>query len=127
MAEHPDDLRYTTDHEWVRIDGDLATVGITDFAQDSLGDIVFVSLPEPDAEVQAGAECGEIESTKSVSALVAPVSGAVTEINTALDAAPEAINSDPYGDGWMFQVRLADPAALPDTLLTAEQYREQIS
>lgn len=105
----PEDLKYTSDHEWVRTEtddeGDLLRVGITDYAQDALGDIVFVTLPEPGTELTAGDTCGEVESTKSVSEIYAPVSGRVVERNEALDSAPELVNSDPYGDGWMFSVR----------------------
>ena len=105
----PEDLKYTSDHEWVRTEtddeGELLRVGITDYAQDALGDIVFVTLPEPGAELTAGDTCGEVESTKSVSEIYAPVSGRVVERNEALDSAPELVNSDPYGDGWMFSVR----------------------
>jgi glycine cleavage system H protein len=119
--EYPDDLRYTHEHEWVRVDGDLARVGITAYAQDSLGDIVFVTLPAEGEQVQAGQTCGEIESTKSVSDLYAPVSGAVTASNDALDASPELVNSDPYGEGWLFEVRLSPDGG--DGLLSAEDYR----
>ena len=105
----PEDLKYTKDHEWVRTesdaDGELVRVGVTDYAQDALGDIVFVTLPETGAEVRAGQACGEIESTKSVSDVYAPVTGTVVERNEALDASPELVNSDPYGDGWMMTIR----------------------
>jgi len=107
----PEDLKYTSDHEWVRAEtddeGELVRVGITDYAQDALGDIVFVTLPEPGTELTAGDTCGEVESTKSVSEIYAPVSGRVVERNEALDSAPELVNSDPYGEGWMFSVRPA--------------------
>ena len=101
----PEDLQYTKDHEWVRHEGDTVRVGVTDYAQDALGDIVFVTLPDTGTQVTAGETCGEIESTKSVSELYAPVTGTVVERNDALDAAPELVNSDPYGDGWMLAIR----------------------
>ena len=127
MAEfdYPQDLRYTSDHEWVRVDGDRARVGITAYAQDALGDIVFVSLPAVGAAVTAGTECGEIESTKSVSAVLSPVSGPVAEVNSELDSAPELVNSDPYGGGWMFEVEVSGPEAL-DGLMTADEYAAQL-
>ena len=116
-------LRYTSEHEWVAESEDGAVrIGITDYAQDALGDIVFVELPTPGTVVRAGEACGEVESTKSVSELFAPVSGTVTARNEGLDAAPETVNGDPYGDGWMFEVR-PDDAASVEALLTAEAYR----
>jgi glycine cleavage system H protein len=124
--EYPDDLRYTSDHEWVRAEGGRVRVGITAYAQDALGDIVFVQLPDAGSAVDAGAAVGEVESTKSVSDLFAPISGTVVERNEALDATPELVNSDPYGLGWMFEVEPADPGAV-DALLTADQYRDQLS
>jgi glycine cleavage system H protein len=124
--EYPDDLRYTSDHEWVRAEGSRVRVGITAYAQDALGDIVFVQLPDAGSSVDAGAAVGEVESTKSVSDLFAPISGTVVERNEALDATPELVNSDPYGQGWMFEVEPADPGAV-DSLLTADQYRDQLS
>jgi glycine cleavage system H protein len=123
--ELPEDLRYTPAHEWVRVDGDIARVGITSHAQSALGDIVYVQLPECGASVDAGQPVGEVESTKSVSDIYAPVSGEVTSRNDALDAAPELVNSDPYGDGWMFELRLVDPGAV-DGLLDAAAYRSAI-
>jgi glycine cleavage system H protein len=117
----PEDLRYTSDHEWVRTEGDLVRVGVTDYAQEALGDIVFVTLPEVGAQVTAGDTCGEVESTKSVSDLFAPVSGTVAERNEALDGAPELVNSDPYGDGWMMTIRPDDTGAV-DSLLDATTY-----
>jgi glycine cleavage system H protein len=123
--EYPDDLRYTAAHEWVRPAGDVVRVGITAFAQDALGDIVFVTLPEEGEEVQAGSACGEVESTKSVSDIYAPVSGTVAGRNPALDATPELVNSDPYGEGWMFEIRPADPDAV-DGLLSAADYQAQL-
>ena len=111
--EYPSDLRYTTDHEWVREgDENVVRIGITSFAQDALGDVVYVSLPAVGDSVAAGDSCGEVESTKSVSDVYAPLSGEVTAVNEALDGTPELINSDPYGDGWMFEMRVADPSTL---------------
>ena len=124
--EYPDQLRYTSDHEWVSSLGDRVRVGITAYAQDALGDIVFVSLPDEGASVSAGSSVGEVESTKSVSDLYAPISGRVVARNEALDASPDLVNTDPYGEGWMFEVEPADPAAV-DGLLSAEQYRAQLS
>lgn len=122
--EIPDDLRYTAEHEWVRLGDDgVARVGITAYAQDALGDVVFVTLPEQGTQVGPGQACGEVESTKSVSDIFAPVEGTVTARNDDLDATPELINSAPYGGGWMFEVRLADPGAV-DNLLDAPAYRE---
>jgi glycine cleavage system H protein len=123
--EYPDDLHYTPEHEWVKVDGDVVRVGITAFAQDALGDIVFVTLPEEGAQVTAGSPCGEVESTKSVSDIYAPVSGTVARHNAALDASPELVNTDPYGDGWMFEIRPDDPGAA-DALLPAADYRAQL-
>lgn len=120
----PEGLRYTSEHEWVAEAGDgLVRVGITDYAQDALGDIVFVELPAPGTAVQPGQACGEVESTKSVSELFAPVAGTVTGRNEALDAAPESVNGDPYGQGWMFEVRVEDPAEV-EALLTPQAYRD---
>lgn len=118
----PGELKYTSEHEWVRVeDADTVTVGITHYAQDSLGDIVFVSLPAAGTAVEAGESCGEVESTKSVSDLYAPVSGEVVEVNAAVDANPELINSAPYGDGWLMRIRLSEPEQV-DGLLTASDY-----
>lgn len=122
VTVYPEDLRYTTEHEWVRTEGEKVRVGVTDFAQDALGDIVFVTLPEVGAEVEAGAPCGEVESTKSVSDLYAPVSGTVVATNANLDGAPELVNSDPYGDGWMMEIRPDDPASVGG-LLDADAYQ----
>jgi glycine cleavage system H protein len=118
----PDDLRYSAEHEWVRVDANLATVGITDFAQDSLGDVVFVQLPEVGTDVIAGASVSEIESTKSVSDIYAPVSGVVTAVNEALADTPELVNQDPYGQGWIMTIELSEPAEV-DALLDAGAYR----
>ena len=124
--EYPDQLRYTSEHEWVQPAGNRVRVGITAYAQDALGDIVFVSLPDEGATVSAGSSVGEVESTKSVSDLYAPISGTVVARNEALDASPDLVNTDPYGEGWMFEVEPADPEAV-DGLLTSEQYRAQLS
>ncbi|MEO7751985.1 MAG: glycine cleavage system protein GcvH [Terracoccus sp.] len=124
--DHPDDLRYTSDHEWVRADGDTVRIGITAFAQEALGDVVYVSLPAVGDSVSVGDACGEVESTKSVSDVYAPLEGEVTATNPALEATPELINSDPYGEGWMFEMRLADVGAL-DGLMEADAYRASLS
>jgi glycine cleavage system H protein len=118
---NPEELRYTREHEWVREDGDTVRVGVTDFAQEALGDIVFVTLPEVGAEVTAGQPCGEVESTKSVSDIYAPVSGTVVARNETLDASPELVNSDPYGEGWMMEIRPEDPGSVQG-LLDAGSY-----
>ncbi|MGH9000617.1 MAG: glycine cleavage system protein GcvH [Acidimicrobiia bacterium] len=119
----PDELRYTSEHEWVRVEGDLARVGITDYAQDALGDVVYVSLPEVGATVVAMGACAEVESTKSVSDVFAPVSGTVREVNADLGDAPQTINEDPYGKGWVFAVEMADTSEV-DGLLDAAAYRQ---
>ena len=124
MSDVPDDLKYTAEHEWVRVDGsNTARIGITDYAQQALGDVVYVSLPDVGASVQKGAAVGEIESTKSVSDLYAPLTGTVTARNDDLDAQPELINSAPYGAGWVFEIELAD-ASETDSLLAASAYTE---
>jgi len=117
----PSDLRYTKEHEWVRVAGDEATIGITQHAADQLGDIVFVELPEPGRRLAQFATFGVVESVKAVSDLFAPVAGEVIEGNTSLTATPEVVNSDPYGAGWMLRVRLSDPAQL-EQLLDAAAY-----
>ena len=117
----PPELKYTKEHEWVRVEGDSGTIGITDYAQDQLGDIVFVELPAVGAEISAAQKLGEIESVKAVSELFAPVSGEVTEANDGLADSPESVNDDPYGDGWLIKVRLSDAAEL-DKLLSADEY-----
>lgn len=119
----PEDLRYTPEHEWVRSAGEVVRVGITHYAQDSLGDVVFVELPEPGAEVEAGASIGEIESTKSVSDVCAPVAGTVSARNEALGDSPDLINSDPYGQGWMLEIRPSDSSAA-EGLLDAAAYEK---
>lgn len=118
----PEELKYTAEHEWVSSgDGESVRVGITDYAQEALGDIVFVQLPEIGARITAGEPCGELESTKSVSDLFAPLTGVVTARNEALDGQPELVNSDPYGEGWIFDVTPDDPSEV-DALLSAKQY-----
>ena len=122
--EYPADLRYTSDHEWVKDQGDgVVRIGITAFAQDALGDVVYVSLPGVGDTVSAGDTCGEVESTKSVSDLYAPLSGEVTAVNSALDGAPELVNTAPYSDGWMYELRPSD-AGGASGLLDVAAYRE---
>ena len=119
----PAELRYTQEHEWVAIDGDVASVGITAYATQALGDVVYVSLPEVGATVTAGEPCGEVESTKSVSELYSPVDGEVVEVNEELDDDPGLINAEPYGLGWMFRVRVANGGE-PTGLLSPAEYEE---
>lgn len=125
---YPPELRYTQEHEWVAIDGDTVSIGITEYAAQALGDVVFVSLPSPGTVLTAGEACGEIESVKSVSDLYAPVDGEVTEINTELDDDPALVNSEPYGAGWMLRVLVArgedGEPAVPSGLLSAADYEE---
>lgn len=121
----PEDLHYSREHEWVRLDGDIATVGVTAYAQDQLGDIVFVELPAEGEAVGAGSVIGELESTKSVSDVFSPVDGEVVERNDALEAAPEIINSDPYGEGWLLRIRVAGDATAG--LLDASGYAAHIA
>ena len=118
----PADLRYSSDHEWIRQDGNTVTIGITEFAQDSLGDIVFVEAPEAASVVVAGDSFTEVESTKSVSDIYAPVSGTIVAINEKLDDTLELLNSDPYGDGWICSIEMSDPSQL-DGLMDADSYR----
>jgi len=119
----PDDLKYTKDHEWIRVDGETGTIGITDYAQGELGDVVFVELPTAGQELKRGDTFGTIEAVKSVSDLYAPVSGTVTEVNGELSSSPEIVNKDPYGKGWMVKIRIADTPEL-ESLLEAAAYRE---
>lgn len=121
----PEQLKYTRSHEWVRAEGAEAVVGITDHAQRELTDIVYVELPQLGKRLQAGAPCAVVESVKAASDIYAPVSGEVISINSALASAPELVNQDPYGNGWMFRVRMSDPAEL-GSLLSAEQYAQHI-
>ena len=121
----PEELRYSSDHEWVSRDGDVVRVGVTDYAQDALGDVVFVQVPTVGADVAAGDAFGEVESTKSVSDMYAPVSGTIVEVNEALADAPQALNEDPYGEGWICAIRMSEPSQLEE-LLDAEAYRKLI-
>ncbi|HCG57485.1 MULTISPECIES: glycine cleavage system protein GcvH [Brevibacterium] len=125
--DYPVSLRYSRDHEWVETTDNSAVVrvGITDFAQEQLGDVVYVDLPDVGDKTTAGESCGEVESTKSVSDLIAPVSGSITEVNGGLDDAPEAVNTSPFQDGWMYLVELSDPEQV-GALLDSEQYQEFI-
>lgn len=121
----PEDLRYSSDHEWIRVEGDVVRIGITDYAQDALGDVVFVQVPDLDASVSAGAGISEVESTKSVSDIYAPVSGRISATNDELDEHPERLNTDPYGDGWICAIEMSDPEEL-EGLLDADGYRSLI-
>ena len=121
----PDDLKYSKDHEWIRLSGSIARVGITDYAQDALGDVVFVQLPESGIKVSAGQSCSEVESTKSVSDIYVPVSGSITNINTLLSDSPNLINTDPYGDGWIMEIEVSDLISVAE-LLDASAYRQFI-
>jgi len=125
MTTTPEDSRYAKSHEYVHAEGDVATIGITDYAQKELGDVVFVELPLVGAQLEAANELGSIESVKAVSELFAPVTGEVVEVNEALREKPELVNTDPYGDGWMIRVRMSDPTEV-DELMTAEEYEEYI-
>jgi glycine cleavage system H protein len=116
---YPADRRYTRDHEWISVDGDVATVGVTSYAAEALGDIVYLDLPEVGSTVTVGESCGEIESTKSVSDLIAPANGEVLEVNTAAVDAPEKVNTDPHGEGWLYTLRVGE---LPEDLLDADAY-----
>ena len=118
---YPKDLKYDREHEWVRLDGDVATIGISDFAQDQLGEVVYVDLPSVGEAVSTGESFGEVESVKSVSELFSPVSGEVVEVNSALDDAPEAVNDDSYGDGWMIKVKV-DNLSDVEALMDADDY-----
>ena len=124
--DYPEELRYTKEHEWVSVeDGDRVRVGITDFAQDALGDVVYVDIPEEGTEVTSGQAFGEVESTKSVSDIYSPVSGRIAERNSVLSETPELVNRDPYGEGWMVVVEMSDPSEL-NRLLNAASYREMV-
>jgi glycine cleavage system H protein len=123
MAAYPDDLHYTKDHEWIRVAGDTGTVGITDFAQEQLGDVVHVQLPRVGEKFEAHDTFGEVESVKTFSELYIPVSGEVTEINEALVDAPELVNTSAYADGWMIKIKLAKPSEV-DSLLSASEYED---
>ena len=121
----PDRLRYSTDHEWISVEDGRARIGITDYAQDALGDVVFVEVPTVGRSVSAGDSMSEVESTKSVSDIYAPVSGAITAVNDLLTSQPDALNRDPYGEGWICEIELSDPGEL-ETLLDAAGYRSLV-
>ncbi|HLC17677.1 MAG TPA: glycine cleavage system protein GcvH [Thermodesulfobacteriota bacterium] len=123
--DFPKDLKYTREHEWIKVEDDIATVGITDYAQDSLGDVVYVELPQEGATVTKNEPFGVVESVKAVSDLYSPVSGSVVEVNDAVIESPEAINEDPYGDAWMIRIEVGSPDDLGD-LITAEEYQRFI-
>jgi glycine cleavage system H protein len=123
MANIPDDLHYSKDHEWVRVDGDVAVVGITDYAQDSLGDVVYVELPKVGDDFAANESFGSVESVKAVSEVFSPVSGEIVGTNEALGDTPEKVNQDPYGDGWMIRIKMANPGEV-DSMLTAAEYED---
>jgi glycine cleavage system H protein len=124
----PEDLRYTKDHEWARLDKGkkVVTVGVTDYAQEKMGDVVYVELPEEGDEITQSEPCGSIESVKAVSDILAPITGTVAELNDTLSDAPEAVNDDPYNEGWMMKVKVEDVADLED-LMTAEEYKQFLS
>jgi len=124
-ASYPDDLRYHPEHDWVRLDGDVATLGITWFAQDALGEVVFFDPPEVGASVQKDSSYAEVESVKAVSDVIAPLSGEIVEVNDALQDAPEQINEDPYGGGWLVKIRLTSPEEA-ETLLGVQEYRKML-
>ena len=123
---YPNDRRYTKDHEWIAVSGDLATVGITDYAQHELGDVVYVEMPKPGTKLNAGQSFGTVESVKAVSDIYAPVSGEVTEVNAALSNAPETVNKDPHGDAWLIKLRLSNPSE-PAKLMDAAAYEAFIA
>jgi glycine cleavage system H protein len=121
----PDNLKYTEDHEWVKLEGNIGTVGITDHAQSELGDIVYIDIPNPDAEVKAGESFGTIEAVKTVAEMFAPVSGKLVEVNNSLNDAPETVNADPYGAGWIVKIELSNLTEL-DGLMDAETYKSKL-
>ncbi len=126
MANTPEDNRYAKSHEYVHAEGGIGTIGITDYAQKELGDVVFVELPQVGAQLEMGDELGSIESVKAVSELFSPVTGEVVEINEALSEKPELVNTDPYGDGWMVRIKLAAPDEDDELLMNAEEYEEYV-
>ena len=126
MSDIPTDLKYASSHEWVKVEGDTAIIGISDHAQDELTELVFIELPEIGRELAAGDPCAVVESVKTASDIYAPVSGRVIETNDALDTEPGTVNEDPYGDGWFFKIRLANPKELDD-LLSPDDYGEQVN
>src|SRR3989449_6512160 len=123
MANIPEDLHYSKDHEWVKVNGDIATIGITDYAQNSLGDVVYVEIPKAGEEFASNESFGSVESVKAVSELFTPVSGKVSEVNDILQDQPEKVNTDPYGEGWMIRVKMSSPGEV-DSLLTAAEYED---
>ena len=125
-ASYPDDLKYHPEHDWARVDGDVATLGITWYAQDQLGEVVFFDPPDVGASISKDGSYAEVESVKAVSDVIAPVSGEVVEINEALKDAPEQINEDPYGEGWLVKIKLSDPSEL-DSLMDSESYQSSLS
>jgi glycine cleavage system H protein len=125
-ASYPDDLKYHPEHDWARIDGDTATFGITWYAQDQLGEVVFFDPPGPGTSITKDSPYAEVESVKAVSDVIAPLSGEVTEVNEGLKDSPEQVNEDPYGEGWLVKVKLSDPSEV-DQLLDAESYRSSLS
>jgi glycine cleavage system H protein len=123
MSNVPEDLHYSKDHEWVRVEGDVAVVGITDYAQNSLGDVVYVELPKSGDTFAANESFGSVESVKAVSEVFCPISGSVAQVNDSLNDEPEKVNSDPYGDGWMIRLKMESPGEV-DSLLTAAEYED---
>jgi glycine cleavage system H protein len=123
MANVPEDLHYSKDHEWIRVEGDVGTIGITDHAQNSLGDVVYVELPKTGESFTAHEPFGSVESVKAVSEIFTPVGGQVTEVNESLQDEPEKVNTDPYGEGWMIRVRMSNPGEI-DSLLSAAEYED---
>ena len=126
MADIPTDLKYATSHEWVSVEGDTATIGISDHAQEELTELVFIELPDLRCELTAGDPCAVVESVKTASDIYAPLSGKIIDTNDALDTEPGTVNDDPYGDGWFFKIRLANPQELDD-LLSPDDYAEQVN
>jgi glycine cleavage system H protein len=123
MANVPENLHYSKDHEWVRVEGNIGVIGITDYAQNSLGDVVYVELPKENDEFATNESFGSVESVKAVSEVFSPVSGTVVEVNSTLNDEPEKVNEDPYGEGWMIKVRMSNPGEV-DSLLTAAEYED---
>lgn len=123
MANVPEDLHYSKDHEWIKVDGDIGTIGITDHAQNSLGDVVYVELPKPGDSFEAHEAFGSVESVKAVSEIFTPVGGVITEANDTLQDEPEKVNNSPYGDGWMIRIKMSKPGEV-DSLLTAAEYED---
>ena len=123
MANVPENLHYSKDHEWVRTEGDIAVIGITDYAQNSLGDVVYVELPKSGEDFSANESFGSVESVKAVSEMFTPVSGEVVEVNESLNDEPEKVNGDPYGEGWMVRIKMSNPGEV-DSLLTAAEYED---